>query len=120
MGGSRNGWKRSTVGAAMALAAWIAAPAVDAGTGGVVATPVGSSGSTVYMSVTSLSLQPTTTTLNLSAMSGLTTVVGSTTVVLAPLATATVPVPMSGSISKLSVSVSLSVSIVDTDGPFCK
>ena len=114
MGGPRNGWKRSTVGVAMALTAWIAAPAVDAGTAAVVATPVGSSGSTVYMSVTSLSLQPTTTTLNISAMSGL------TTVVLAPLATATVPVPMSGSISKLSVSVSLSVSIVDTDGPFCK
>lgn len=120
MGRARSGFKRSTVGVAMALLAWVAAPAVNAGTGTVVATPVGSSGSTVYMSVTNLSLEPAMTTLDLSATSGLTTIVGSTTVVLAPQATATVPVPMSGSVSKLSVSVSLKVAIVDTDGPFCK
>ena len=120
MGGRRNGWKRSTVGVALALTAWIAAPAVDAGTSAVVATPVGSNGSTVYVSVTNLGLEPAATTMNVTGTSGLLTIVGSATVALAPMATATVPVPMSGSVSKMTLSVSLNVAIVDTDGPFCK
>ena len=118
MGRTRNGRKQWILGAVAALIL-AGTPAGAAALGGIVATPVGASGSTVYMSVTNTSLAPTTGTLNVSLTSGTTTIVGSTSVALAPLATATVPVPMSGTVSKLSLSTSVKVSIVDTDGPFC-
>src|SRR5262245_43569659 len=104
-----------------AVAAFVlaAAPIGASGSGSVAAVPVGASGSTVYMSVSNLSPEPSTATLNLSVTSGLTTLVGSTTVALAPMATATVPVSMSGNVSKLSLSSSLKVSVIDTQDPFC-
>ena len=118
MDGTRNGRKRWMLGTIAALVL-VGAPVATAGFGLLVASPVGASGSTVYMSVTNTGLTPATATLNLSMTSGSTTIVGSANVALAPLATATVPVPMSGTVSKLSLSTSLKVAIIDTDGPFC-
>src|SRR6185503_13375841 len=118
MGTMRNGRKHWMLGAIAALVLG-ATPVAKAAIGAILAAPVGSSGSVVYMSVTNTSLTPATATLNLSMMSGGTTIVGSASVALAPLSTATVPVPMSGSVSKLSLSTSLKVAIIDTDGPFC-
>jgi len=118
MGSTRNGWMRR-MGMSLAALALVAIPAANASIGVVTASPVGACGSTVYMSVTNTSLQPATATLNLSILSGQTTIVGSANVALAPLATAVVPVPMSGSVSKVSLSTSLKVAIIDTDGPFC-
>ena len=89
--------------------------------GGLVASPVGASGSTVYMSVTNASTEPVTTSLNLMLTSGSTTLVGSKTVSVAALSTTVVAVPMSGPISltaKTSLSTSLNVGITDTDCPF--
>ena len=112
----RQSWMVGIVGALL----FAAAPLAVAGTGSIVATPVGASGSTVYMSVTNAGLEPASAKVNVSMTSSLTTLVGSTSVALAPMSTAVVPVSMSGTVSKLSLSTSLKVSIVDTDGPFCQ
>ena len=90
--------------------------------GGLVASPVGASGSTLYMSVSNAGTGPVTTTLNVMVTSGSTTVVGSKTVSVAPLSTTVVAVPMSGPVSltaKSSLSTSLQAGIIqDAAEPF--
>jgi len=118
MGTMRNGRKQWMLGAIAALAL-VGTPAASAAMGALLVTPVAASGSTVYMSVTNTSVTPATATLNLSILSGGTTIVGSASVALAPLSTVTVPVPMSGSVSKVSLSTSLKVAVIDNQDPFC-
>lgn len=111
---------RGLVVAAVVLAVATVSP-VGATGGSVVAVPVGASGSTVYMSVTNTSLQPASAGLNLAITSGSTTLVGSSTVNVAPLSTTVVPVRMSGTLSllmKVNLSSCLMVSVVDTENPF--
>ena len=119
MGGTRN---RTTQRWMARVAALALAAGIPVGAAQVSTTVVGASGSTVYMSVTNVSLEPTVATMNVMVTSGSTTLVGSSNVSLAPLATATVPVLMSGPVStssKLTISTSLKVSIMDSQDPFC-
>lgn len=108
---------------ALAVAAVVSTLAVGSSwaLGGLVASPMGASGSTLYVSVTNASTEPVTTSLNVMVTSGSTTVVGSKAVSVAPLSTTVVAVPMSGPVSltaTISLSTSLMVGITDTDCPF--
>ena len=123
MGGAQRRGTQRWMAAAAALVLAVGIPVGAAQLGVLSTTVVGVSGSTVYMSVTNASFEPTVASVNVTATSGLTTLVGSASVSLAPLASATVPVPMSGPVSStstLSVATSLTVSISDTRDPFCK
>jgi hypothetical protein len=120
MGGLR--WTQRWMAAAATLVLTAGVPAGAAQVGVLSTTVIGASGSTLYMSVTNVSLEPVAATVNVAVTSGSTTLVGSTNVSLAPLATAAVPVPMSGPIStssKLTLSSSLEVSVIDNQDPFC-
>lgn len=123
MSGTRSRWMQKWLVTTLAVTLAGAAPVAAVQAGSISTVPVGASGSTVYMSVTNTSLQPVSATMNLALTSGLTTIVGSASVTLAPLATVAVPVPMSGPVStssKLSLSSSLKVSVIDTQDPFCQ
>ena len=87
----------------------------------LVATPIGAVGSTVYLKVANLGVQPATAGLNVYLTSGSTTLVGSASTTVAPLSTTVVAVPMSGSVSTtttLSLSSQLVVGITETADPF--
>ena len=116
MNGARTGRKRNWMVGALAALLLAGTPVAAAE---MVAVPVGVSGSTVYITVTNASLEPAAAKVTVSMISNSTTIVGSTSVALAPMSSATVPVSMSGTVSKLSLSSSVQVSVIDNQDPFC-
>jgi hypothetical protein len=112
---------RGMVATTVVLAVAAATPLGAAGGSSLAVAPTGASSSTVYLAVTNLSLQPSTASLNVSLSSGTTTLVGFTSVSVAPLSTTVVPVRMSGTLTStmtLNLSSLLTVGVQDTRDPF--